>query len=709
MIKKLIAAIILLTLFSSISVVFAEEPYYTYTYSYWGEPKLSPDAMTRMKTYDGDLIETGSLNKPNDIFSTANGEVYIVDTGNNRIVALDSDFKKRLVIDKFINSETKKEDTFYSPGGLFVTDDEHLYVADTENGRIVEFNALNGSFIRTISKPKTELLNDYLFKPTSLALDRAGRIYIIGKNVNLGVIILENDGSFSGFMGAKKVDTNLLDLFWRNFMTKEQIARTPKFVPTEYNNIAIDSSGFLYVTTNAIDDWNLFNYMQSKKPTDQYAPVKRLNPAGDDILNRFGFFPPGGDVKIVLGTSSDSGPSSIVDITIGKYGIYSILDAKRNKVFTYDVNGNLLFAFGGSGIQQGVFSKAVSICYKGDSLLVLDKDTNNITQFAYTQYGQTVLNAMNLTNQRQYDQAILSWKKVLKQNSNLEMAYSAIGQILNSQGKYLQALDSFKKCNDVEGYSQAYAQVRKKFIRKYIAFLLIGLVLLIFLLCKFFKKSKAVNINADRRKDKWMLFRQVNYGFHVIMHPFDGFWDLKHEKRGSFAGATVILFMATLSLVFQSSSSGFIYKPAEEGTFDLINALLIVLLPFTLWVVGNWCLTTLMDGEGKMRDIYMVTAYGLFPIALINIPVTIWSHFVILSEVGFLDFFTTVSFAWSFILIFFGIMVIHRFTLTKAILTTVCTIVCMAVILFLALLFINVIARMLGVTTNVFNEISYRM
>jgi len=103
----------------------------------------------------------------------------------------------------------------------------------------------------------------------------------------------------------------------------------------------------------------------------------------------------------------------------------------------------------------------------------------------------------------------------------------------------------------------------------------------------------------------------LKFSWHVIFHPFDGFWDLKHEKRGTFRSANIILLLLTLTLILQRQLTGFILN---ENSFQDLNILIIfagVYVLFFLWCVSNWSLTSLMDGEGTFREIYINSAYAL--------------------------------------------------------------------------------------------------
>lgn len=697
--------ILLYPVFMSVS---ANEAYKTYTYSYNGDELVSPDAYVYSHAYSGDELGIGKLSQPDGMCADNKENVYIADTKNNRVICLDKNFKVKYNISSFKNDSGANGDLFNNPDGVYATDSGSLYVADTENERIVEFNAEDGKLMRVIPRPVSKLLDGYVYKPNSIAVDAAGRIYVVSKSVNVGVVVLEADGSFSGFLGAKKVTPDVSDLIWRYFMTKQQKENSVKLIPSSYNNLAIDDIGFIYVTTSSYKDWEIQGYLYFRMQTDQFAPIRRINTLGYDVLNRKGFYPPAGDVNFKLTNNPVDGASQIVDVALYKNGIYSLLDQKRSKVFTYDIDGNLLYAFGGMGTQDGLAGRSTAIAYKGSDILQLDAENGKIIDYKITAYGNTLISAIELNNQRNYEQSIEKWKNVLKLNNNMEIAYSAMGQIYMTQEKYTSALDCFKLSSEVNYYSKAYGEIRKQYIRAYAIPIVIIFILLIILLLKFFKYTKRINLEGQSIQVKKTLYRQLIYAFHIIFKPFDGFYDMKHEKRASVKSATIILIATICSFIFKKIFTGYIFGGRNAG-FDLMGSIMLVLLPFLLWCIANWCLTTLMDGEGKFRDIYMATVYGLVPMILINIPVTILSNFMTLEEGTMLTFATTVFYGWSFLLILAGIMTIHNYTFLKNMATTLCTVIGMGIIMFISLLFLNVIQKFIAFGVNIYNEIAFRL
>ena len=202
--------------------------------------------------------------------------------------------------------------------------------------------------------------------------------------------------------------------------------------------------------------------------------------------------------------------------------------------------------------------------------------------------------------------------------------------------------------------------------------------------------------------------RSLKYGFHVMTHPFDGFWDLKREHRGTLAGALTFVVLTVLMLVIQKQNTAFLFNMNRLEQIDVLVDIITVGLLFVLWCVSNWCLTSLMDGEGKMRDIAIFTGYSLLPLLLIQFPLIALSHVITTEEGTFYYVFTVISYIWTAALLLFGMMVTHQYSMKKTILTTILTLVGMAIITFIGLLFFSVIQQIVTFIVTVYKEIRYR-
>lgn len=748
---------------------YAAEPYQTYTYSADGFALYSPAAYSSPTTYtysdvftdtDRESKDFKNFDKPTDIFADDAGNVYLADSGNNRIVIMSGeDYKRKAVIDNFDNNGYA--DSFNECRGVFV-DENYVYVCDTNNERIVVFDRY-GDFStcdRVIGKPTGTLFGATTqYNPVAVAVDQYERIFVISYTTFEGVIVMTNEGVFTGYIGAQKGDYSAIEILLRRFQSKAQREASKKNTSTEFNNISIDSDGFIYVTTNTIDPGKQQSAIESKEA--DYAPIKKLNSAGQEIMKRNGFFAPGGEVDVQERTLDQDkldriGASSIVDVAIGDEGTWTIADQKRSKVFTYDQNGVLLFAFGDTGIQQGNIQSISGITYQGERLIILDKEAKSFTVFKRTDYGRLLLNALHCENQRQYEESVDAWLSVLQYNNNFDSAYIGVGRAYYRQGEatfvsadgqvyykqssvaqyggesgkeivgyavdgepldvneeynktgYDLSMEYLSAAYDAEHWSNAYKEVRKEWIAKFVPLILIAVVAVVILLSKLMKfagkyNAKVALLGVERKT----LAQELMYVFHLVFHPFDGFWDLKHEKRGSIRASLIILVVVIASFYYQSIGTGYVMNP--EGEYSTIIAqILSVGLPFILWVISNWCLTTLFEGEGSFKDIFIATSYALAPLPLFLIVSTIASNFVTLEESAIASMLVTVAFVWAGMLIFFGTMVTHDYSFGKNLLMCVATIVGMAVIMFVGFLFSSLIGKMVSFVSSIIMEISYR-
>lgn len=705
--KVLLIAVAVLMIFPS--VVSAATPYATYTYSAQGQVLTSPAAYVPDTVVDAEYMGlNGTIDDPRDLFVGPDEKVYIVDAASASVKVLDRYYKFSFEIKSFTN-EHGVPDTFNNPSGVFVNED-YIYVCDTDNNRIVMFDT-EGNYVKIVGKPESNLFEEgSIYKPVACAVDAYGRIFVVSSTTYQGIIVLNDNGDFFGFIGAQKVAISALEILWRNIQTDEQREQSEEYVSTEFNNITIDKDNFIYVTTSSISESNQQSAINSKSKSSDYAPVKKLNASGADVMKRNGFYPPSGEVRVTnVSTASITGASKIIDAAVGPEGTWSIIDEKRSKVFTYDDNGNLLFTFGDKGKQTGNIESIEAIVYQGSKILLLDKSNDNIITFRRTEYGDLLLAALEHDNNRMYDATIDDWTEILKRNNNFDAAYIQIGKALYRQGKYEEAMEYYKSAYETSNYSEAYKEVRKQWANSYFWLIPIVIVVLCILIAKFFGFAGKVNKRTALKVGRKSLKEELLYAFHVIFHPFDGFWDLKHEKRGSVRSAFVILLITIVVYFYNSIGQGYIFNPRPSTAMNIMGAISAVLAPLLLWVIANWCLTTLFEGEGSMGDIFTACCYCLTPLPILILPVTIASNFLTANEGGIISMISSFAYIWLGILLVFAMQVTHDYSVGKNLITCVATIVGMAFIMFLGILFSSLMAKIVSFVTNIVEEIAYRL
>ena len=696
----LVAGALLMVLTTAAS---AAAPYSTYIYSADGFVMESPDAYVPDVVVDSEYIGKDAndnyvkISGLKDVAIGTDNKVYLSDGVENKIYVLDSYYKYLFTITDFVNEQGVR-DGFKGVSGLFVND-KYIYACDTDNNRIVMFD-LKGNFVKTVKQPESALFNtDTIYKPVAVAVDSYGRLFIVSSTTYEGVIVMSDTGSFYGYIGAQKVKLSAWEIFWRN--VRPSSASDVQYVSSEYNNITIDDENFIYVTSSSLDE-----DAQASATGSDYAPVKKLNASGSDVMNRKGFFAPNGEVKYSTDENDTVyGPSTLVDVAVGPQGTWSIIDQKRSKVFTYDQQGNLLFAFGDAGNQKGSIAAIKSVCYQGDNMILLDSDSGSFTVYRRTEYGNILIKALENQNTGNYDAEVDDWTEILKRNNNFDVAYNGIAAAKYRDKDY-EAMQYYKDASNAEGYSKAFKEVRKDWMSKYFWVVPVVIIAAIVAIAKFAgfasKKNKAIALKVGQKNIK----EELLYAFHVIVHPFDGFWDLKHEKRGSVRGSIIILIVTVLAVFYQGIGGGYLYS---KGFSSAVGTLLSILVPLMLWVIANWCLTTLFEGEGTFKDVFVASCYALLPLPLIIIPTTAISNALTLDESALVNMFNGIAFAWVGLLIFFGMMVTHDYSLGKSFLTAIGTIVGMVFIMFFAVLFSTLLTKMISFIYGIVEEIQYRI
>ncbi|MCL2126795.1 MAG: YIP1 family protein [Treponema sp.] len=205
------------------------------------------------------------------------------------------------------------------------------------------------------------------------------------------------------------------------------------------------------------------------------------------------------------------------------------------------------------------------------------------------------------------------------------------------------------------------------------------------------------------------LGKTLKYSLYVAVHPLDGFWDLTHEKRGSLAAANVIVAASVLVEILRLTLTSFQFITINMEYFNAVIAALSILLPIFLWTVSNWSLTTLMDGKGRVKDIYMAVAYALAPSVLINAFMIVLSQLITFDEGSVYWVLAGFSVVWTVWLFIAGMMMIHDYSLTKTIFSSFLTIIGMGVMVFIFVVFFSLISDAAAYFVSLYKEILFRV
>lgn len=507
----------------------------SYNFGYFKENFSTPDAYRTAAVLSYSDLGISSDFSPVDLLVKGD-YLYVVDKGGNRILILDKQYQVVKIVKDLVGSEeyeipdliktvineqgdevvdsamlTANRYGFNAPQGIYVDDEGTIYVADTGNRRIVVCNS-DGVVSNVIQDVKVSVLDDtYIFQPTKIIVDAAGGLNIIAYGVNRGIMVFDDDGTFRQFTGAPSVSVSAIEWFWRLLATEEQKANLAKYVPTEYSNIMVDARGFTYATISTVDQLEYQAAASSSEGSiTTGSPVKKLSASGYDTLRRKGRFPIVGDI---LYSNKYQASPQVVDVCVNDADIYTLLDQRSGRLFTYGPDGDLLYVGGGYGNQYGRFTNANSIASREDDVIVSDGSSNTLTVFELTEYAKTINKAIATHNEGNYEAAEVLWEEVLLYNSDLYIAFVGMGKAemrkatdstistSESMEHYETALEYFKNANETTNYSKAFKALQKQSMSENFIFIVIGLAVIIagcFFLYYFNKARKKKKLKAER-------------------------------------------------------------------------------------------------------------------------------------------------------------------------------------------------------------------
>ncbi len=668
--KKCLCLLLVLLLLP-LAALADEAPYVGYSYNRFGDDVPAPIGYEVKQMVTSRVMGT-ALSSPQDMYyDKYQDELYVVDSGNKRIVVLDSNYN-------FVRQYTGFGDTQLAhPMGLMVMKNGDIYVTDDVMDITLRGNQA-GELLQVFSRPVSDLFDSTItFKPKKVVVDSAGRVYVLALGVYQGLVCYNPDGSFLNYFGAAQVETTpkmVLQKLWRSLMTRQQRANMEAFIPIEYVNIAIDDEDMVYAAVAATE--NFIN-----------KAMTVLNPMGINIIRHFNF------ANMLVG-----------DMLPEENGIYTALNRSNRTIIQFTDVGPILF-FGGQGTQDGLFQDPVAIERIGSDILILDAQTGNITVFRLTEFGQKIHEGSILYQQGRYVDSIQPWLDVLKLDNNYNMAYRGLGKAYYQLEDYEQAMYYFKLGNYRDHYSDAYKEYTLGLIRANMGWI-VGALLLLFI---------AFKLHGAYRKKHPKPKKQIKNGLlsaplYCMAHPYDGFERMKHYGFGSVKSGALVVALFFVVMVVQYVATGFIFNMNRLDRLNVPLLLLGTVGSFLLVFISNYAVSSLMSNcEGKTHELFISFSYALMPTIIGILLKTILSNFVDADLGIFLNTMLYICFAWSGIMLLVGVYHANQLSFSHTLLNLFLTILAIVIVLVLLVLAYSLVQQLWVFITTLYNEMMYRM
>ena len=463
--RSLCIAVMLLLL--PISASAADTAFLPFTYDEWGRTVEGPSGYEAYASVDGMSIGCSPMLNAADIAASPDGKtLFLLDNGNNRVLMCDEQYTNGRELPPLSDGSELN-----SPTGLFADREGRLYISDTLNSRVVLCDH-EGTVIREFTRPDNNLYPaEKEFRPLKVLADRNGIVYVLCEGMHQGAVMYSPSGEFLGFFGSNKVKPTVQTVFnnfLKKFINPEAKEKLEKFVSTEISNFYIDGEDFVYTCTYINEPATMIRKLNAKGANILESKSKK------SLQRGFGdIYPQNIDGQLQV--------TRFVDMVVDEYGYMYCLDFTTGRIFEYDTDANMMFAFGGIGTQTGLFLYPAAIELFGEDLLVLDATNSTVTRFRKTEFGKLVKQAMGLYNDGLYADALKPWEDILQYNANYTIAYIGIGKALLEMGDSAGALRYFKLAHYESGFNDAFNENRTKSLRQWFPLIFTLVLILLFL------------------------------------------------------------------------------------------------------------------------------------------------------------------------------------------------------------------------------------
>lgn len=661
----------------------AQSTAYTYTISVDGNWIRTQDAYIPSKIY---LRDCG-LSDPKDIFLKDN-KIYVADTGNKRVLIYERDTEE---------FDELKYEEFSAPCGIFVCDDGTFYIADSSAEAVFVFNS-DKSFKLKIGRPESELFgSESVYQPKNVVVSSQNNIFVVGYGAYEGIMQFDEKGEFQGYFAANKKSLTAFEMVQQLILNEEQLNSLDEKIPNAIYNIDITDRDLLYSVTQTAEGGNMDS---AEKQAKTENCLKLHNMAGANILSVSKFM---------------DDEWNFVDVASDKYG-NSVAVTQTGLIYEYDSDGNLIFSFGGRSVDSdsyGLISVASAVDIDDNGVLfILDSERDVIQTFAPTDFATITHKAVYQMNNGDYENAEQSWQEILKLNGMSKIAHVGYGRTLMRQQRYSEALEHFKLANDRDDYSECFWELRDRWLTSHMAWFIVlicVIILAVFFKGKFIRKkpkNKSAFLMTNNTSGFGRLLADIKFSFSMLAHPIDGYYYLKKKTFGTVYSSSVLFLLMFVCFLADNFGMAFIFN-GNPVSSSVTLLTIIFFACVLLWVVGNYMVSTINDGEGSLGNIFTMTAYSVIPYIVITPIKVLLTYVFTQNESFFITLLSVIAIGWSVVLVFIGLMNTQNYNFGETVKNVILTVFIMILAIVAVAIVYLIWTQLVSFITEVVQEVIY--
>lgn len=543
------------------------------------------------------------------------------------------------------------------------------------------------------------------FDPQKIAVDQEGKIYVASPATSSGMILLSNSylnssstingqkvfSEFISFFAVNNVRYSLLYYLVKTFGTEEQLEQIDIPVPSGFTNVFIDDQNIVYSMTQQAD---------SMKNDMSYPSMTKHKTDGSTIYS-----------------ISSNMYVEYTDVVVTKDKIAFMSD-QSGVIVVLGPQGEAIYLFGSSGTNQpdivGFFSNLIAIGVDSSyRIWAIDQEKNLLQSFNPTNYSKAIFNALISFENHEYEASRQAWEEVLQYDELSVFANDGLGKAYYYDLNFEEAARYFSISKNRSLYSEAFWEIRNTWLQDNLPIVIVisvSIIAILVLLYYLFKTVPAmVHFKAKAKKVKEKRFvKDLLVGFRVIRHPVDTFYEIKTNRRGSVLGATIYYLLGLVIFVWYMYGKALPFQYFNENTLDASIVILGYVFVLFIFVLCNYLVSAIKNGEGTFKNIYKFTGYSLLPL-IICLPIAVGlSYILTLTEQVIMDLLFQLALWGSIFYIIVGILETHNYTFKQTFWNVILTLIFMILFVIVCLTVLLMFDQVSSLIDSIIKEVKLR-
>ncbi len=194
----------------------------------------------------------------------------------------------------------------------------------------------------------------------------------------------------------------------------------------------------------------------------------------------------------------------------------------------------------------------------------------------------------------------------------------------------------------------------------------------------------------------------------VVVHPYEFYHDIQGKQRIGWYQGLLIVLLTFAAKMFSILITGYSFQSRLSHEISMFHEFVWLIVPWLTWCISNWGVSTILDGEGKFKEIFVGSAFALVPYMLFVIPVTLLTLVLSLDEASTYNMLSKVLILWVAWLILMKVKILHDFEFKKVIFITLLSVIGIAIIWFVGILLFGISNQFVSFFVDLLKELRLR-